>query len=172
MTNGNMYTPPQADLDVPLGEAPDELATRKERFAAAMIDGIIAMTVASPLMYYFWKAGAYSSSEIPFDVMLISHVFGVTTSLILNGYFWHKFGQSIGKKMIGIRIVDLQGNKPPLWKIFIVRFWLFSTPSLAGTPWNYLGVIDVLAIFTKNRRCVHDYVAGTKVVSCKAMPIA
>jgi len=85
--------------------------------------------------------------------------------LVLNGYLLHKRGQTIGKWALGIKIVSLHNEKIlPLWKVFFVRYVpqvLVAMIPLAG---SILILINDLFIFRKNKRCVHDYIAGTKVI--------
>ena len=70
-------------------------------------------------------------------------------------------GQTMGKKALKIRIVredtDQNGGFPTnVWMREVVN----GIISITGV---YL-IIDALFISFQNRRCVHDYIAGTKVV--------
>jgi uncharacterized RDD family membrane protein YckC len=73
-------------------------------------------------------------------------------------------GQSVGKIVAGVRIVRLDGQKAGFVHAWLLRNFLvriFYAVPLAG-PIFYL--TDVLFIFSDSRRCVHDRVAGTRVV--------
>ena len=64
--------------------------------------------------------------------------------------------------LLRIRIVDEEtGLKGTVYKNVLLRY--FVNWLLALIP-PYV-VIDHVFIFAKNRRCVHDYLAGTKVVA-------
>ena len=83
---------------------------------------------------------------------------------LVNFYWLHKNGQSVGKKLTGIKIINEQGEVPSLGRSYGYRFLIpalmASLPILGLLLW----LIDVLFIFGKNRKCIHDYLAGTKVV--------
>lgn len=74
-------------------------------------------------------------------------------------------GQSIGKRIMGIKIVKaVDGSIPGFVKLIILRSLV---PSLiAGIPFAGAAVIlaDSLMIFRDDRRCLHDIVAETQVV--------
>lgn len=69
-------------------------------------------------------------------------------------------GQSLGKMLLFIRIVNVNGEIPGFISGVILRNWLRA--ALSTIP--LFGLIDVLFIFTESRRCIHDYLAGTRVV--------
>ena len=70
-------------------------------------------------------------------------------------------GQTVGKLLLRIRIVDEEtGVKGPVFKSIVLRYFINWLLTLIPP---YV-VIDHAFIFAKNRRCVHDYLAGTKVV--------
>ena len=89
--------------------------------------------------------------------LLVLGVFGVPYQVVLL----RREAQTVGKRLLGIRIVDEEtGVKGTVFKNIVLRYfvnWLLTLIPL------YV-VIDHLFIFAKNRRCLHDYLAGTKVV--------
>ena len=85
--------------------------------------------------------------------------------LIVNGYLLSTKGQTVGKLVAGTRIVNAETNElVPLWPLFFKR-WI-SIQLLAAIPviGNFVALVDVLMIFRKNRKCLHDDLAGTKVI--------
>jgi uncharacterized RDD family membrane protein YckC len=76
-------------------------------------------------------------------------------------------GQSIGKRLIGTRIVLADGTPAGFVHGVLLREWLLlpyrGVPILGGV----IGLGDVLAIFRRSRRCLHDDVAGTLVVRAR-----
>lgn len=74
-------------------------------------------------------------------------------------------GQSIGKRIMGIKVVRAaDGAVPGFVKLIILRSLV---PNLiAGIPFAGAAVIlaDSLMIFRDDRRCLHDMIAETKVV--------
>jgi uncharacterized RDD family membrane protein YckC len=74
------------------------------RFSAAFIDGIVLYPV-SWLDESMWGLGL----PIPFLVLwfLVSNTVGVAYSVVLHGLF----GQTIGKRAVGVRVYDVSGGK-------------------------------------------------------------
>lgn len=74
-------------------------------------------------------------------------------------------GQSIGKLLTGIQIVRApDGAKAGFVKAVLLRWFLFTVISsiqFIGLP---LMIGDILLIFRRDRRCLHDLVADTQVV--------
>ncbi len=90
-------------------------------------------------------------------------------------------GQTLGKRLMKIRVVDLQGDYIPLWRS-VLRYFVLGLPffcnhlqvdaqsPLIGIPLALIvfglgGSIFYFYIFNRrNRRSVHDFAAGTLVV--------
>lgn len=72
-------------------------------------------------------------------------------------------GQSPGKKIMKIRVVNLDGTKPSFGSLLIR--WLFR-PIDFSISYYLLGIIMILS--TKNGQRLGDYLAGTTVVNLKA----
>lgn len=165
MSNTNPYQAPDAHIQVP-AETAGELASRGSRFGAAMIDGIISLIFVVPLMLVFGIWAAMTAGQEPSLSAMTGYVVSAMTAyLLINGYLLHSRGQSVGKKLMGIRIVDMQGNNPGLVKLFFVRYVAMSLVWMLPLVGGLLGLIDVLMIFKGDRRCGHDMVAGTQVVN-------
>jgi uncharacterized RDD family membrane protein YckC len=83
---------------------------------------------------------------------------------VLNWRLLERSGQTIGKKALGMKIVDLSGALPPFGKLVALRYVLpiliAQIPFLGGL----FALADALFIFGAERRCIHDYLAGTRVV--------
>jgi uncharacterized RDD family membrane protein YckC len=69
-------------------------------------------------------------------------------------------GQSIAKKVLGIKVVRADGSYATLSRIF----WLRNVVNgLLGIVPLY-GIVDALFIFAEQRQCLHDKLADTIVV--------
>ncbi len=104
---------------------------------------------------------------VPFLLIVTSSVLGFIGFLLLNGYFLKTNGQTVGKKLSGIRIADLDGKVPDFAKVVLLRYLPVSLVATIPLVGGYLTVIDVLFIFRSDRRCLHDLIAGTKVVTAR-----
>ena len=166
MQENNPYSAPgSAVADV---AAPDELqlADRGMRLVAAIIDGVILVAILLPMMFvggYFTgimagqqprfrhagAAGAWSDSVV---------------FLVVQGYPLNATGQTWGKKALKMKIVDLEGRKPDFTKLFVLRYVTTQLIGLIPVLGTIYGFVNVLFIFGEDRRCLHDKIAGTRVV--------
>lgn len=81
----------------------------------------------------------------------------ITLFLFTYVWFWHKSGQTPGKKLARIRVVDAKTlNNAPYWKLTL-RFigYFFSFITLIGF---------FIGIFRKDKKTLHDLISGTAVV--------
>ncbi len=142
-----------------------ELASRGTRLGAALIDGIIGIIAFIPVMSFtgVWEQIA-AGETLSFSTAMTLSIAGIIIFLLLHGYFLAQNGQTIGKKVLDIKIVDLHGNKPEFVSLIARRYlplWVISQIPFVG---GLFGLIDTLFIFREDRRCIHDHIAGTKVV--------
>lgn len=138
------------------------LASRGSRLAASLIDGIVACVLMIPIFVSAVMADASGGESAALGgalifgsgVLLIAFVVYQLSMLVREG-------QTIGKKAMNVRIVDYHSGDVPGWgKLLGMRYGLNSV--LGNIPLYTL--IDILLIFGEERRCIHDYLAGTKVV--------
>jgi uncharacterized RDD family membrane protein YckC len=131
------------------------LASRWSRLGAAVNDFFVALLVLLPGAILLTAAGAAGA------------IFMVLGGLILAGvqiYLLSTQGQSIGKKVMGVRIIKQDGGSSGFVSAVLLRS--FAPGLIGGIP--YLGLafslVDILFIFGDKRRCLHDRIAGTIVV--------
>ena len=100
----------------------------------------------------------------------------VGSYLVLNAYTLWRFGQTVGKRIMRIAIVsskDMGGDEilfelqsVPLRRLLLLRAPFFALLFVAIIPpLLLLPVFDLLFIFGGSRRCLHDWLSGTVVVS-------
>jgi uncharacterized RDD family membrane protein YckC len=156
-----------------------ELAGRGTRLAGAIIDQAIAAVCVLPGVLMMGPAfmeimlAAGRGEEPTFeDFNAAGFLFGAFVAFLgwlaqLSVQIWmlSTRGQSIAKRLLNIRIVMFQDNGQPGF----VHAWLlrnFVPAIISFVP--YLGFIFVIVnacfIFGEQRRCIHDHIAGTKVV--------
>lgn len=157
MAEANPYAAPKAAIEDAPSEAP-ELATLWQRFAGNLIDGLV-MTLA-------WAPGSvlaprYLGEHHPAIPALI--VVPLLAVLGLQLWMVVRHRASIGKRVMKARMTRPDGAVPSVWRIVLLR--AMPVAVLSAVPFaNLLTLIDVLFIFGKSRRCVHDYLGGTIVV--------
>lgn len=163
----NVYAAPKS---APLAAEPEnvELAERGTRFAAAMIDGLISMAIMFPAMYLTGTWGRIASLSVSVTELVLLAIAGLVLFLLLHGKLLKDHGQTIGKRLVGIRIVSADsGEIIPLQKVMLARVLPVQIVANLPPPFSYLTLVDALMIFRKDRRCLHDMLAGTKVVVVK-----
>jgi uncharacterized RDD family membrane protein YckC len=144
------------------------LAGRWTRFVASFVDSFIGMCYGFPILYLlgFWRYLA-AGQEPPFALTIALAALSFVCFLVIHGYFLKTKGQTIGKLLTGIRIADLDGNLPEFSKVVLLRYLPVSLVALVPVVGPYLSLVDVVFIFGSERRCIHDMLAGTKVVKMK-----
>ena len=154
------------------------LASRWTRLCGFVIDMAIVVLMIVPLdVFLFPDSGGGDDEtfrEVMHDLFINSvSVDGILTDLIwmalsyviLNGYLLETHGQSIGKRLMGTRIVSAHDHTLlPLWKIYLMRHVLFDAIGILPILGNLAMLADSLFIFSQEKRCLHDHVAGTKVI--------
>ncbi len=169
MASKDIYAPPNASLstpeDIDANNSIDDLASRWARFGASLIDTIVLILPPAVLMYGtdYWDRAI--EQEITAQEQAISFLIGIGFYLIVNGYLLARRGQTIGKFTLGIRIVSHENNQLlALWKIIGLRYMPRSLLAVVPVVGQFLTLIDLLFIFRKDKRCIHDFIAGTKVI--------
>ena len=169
MNEPNPYAPPRAPVTDAAQPAPEvELASLGARLGGALIDGILVALFMWPFLLStdYWTratAGDVGTSDL-LNLVLV----GLILFLLLHGYLLHKYGQTIGKRLVGTRIVSASDNQiVSLGKIFALRYVPMQLVGVIPVVGNILPLIDVLFIFREDRRCLHDLIAGTKVIKAR-----
>jgi uncharacterized RDD family membrane protein YckC len=175
----NPYAPPTARVqDVADSTGPGELAERGTRLGAFLIDSLILALVYLPALWSVIRrlaAAAAAGHPItdPFEVsgMLISDNPGRPYTAVLfliwaviTIVFVARNGQSIGKRILGIKVVRTDGRKASFWRIFLLRNVVNAIPSFIPFVSYVYWLVDTLWIFGESRQCLHDKIAITLVV--------
>lgn len=140
------------------------LASRWKRLCASLLDTIIIMIPLFPCLMLTGYLSRSMSQSLSLGDRLMAGAFGWILYLAINFLPLSRSGQTQGKKLMKIQIVDTEGQIPAIAKLVIMRNFLpgilFQIPYIGGL----LGLVDCLSIFTADRRCLHDHLAGTYVV--------
>ena len=128
------------------------LASRPSRLGAKLIDaGLYAVAIGI--------AAIFLAVSVPLGVLLLAlAILGIP---IYQVVLLTRDGQTIGKKLLDIRIVDVEtGQNAGFGSNVVMRAWVNAL--LNAIP--LYGLVDILFIFRQDRRCIHDLIAGTRVV--------
>ncbi len=158
------------------------LAERSQRFYAFFIDAIFSFGISFIIPLFFSLFSVKSGNIVSIVSLLIV--------IIVQGNFLIKDGQTIGKRLISIRIIDSSTLEvPSIRNIFIIRYLMiwqvpnflsiffinddsfqfnsstqsFSTSENIISFVALLVLVQTLLIFRSDRRCGHDILSGTVV---------
>ena len=147
-----------------------EAASRLSRLGAALVDALVGFAPLGALVLLVPMAmlGGGAGMILLFAglAVLISVAVLITQLVLLV-----RNGQTIGKKVLGIRMITSEGEIPSVWRVFLLRWLPFAIT--AGTIelifkirglGNIIYLIDALLIFQPTRRCLHDLFADTHVI--------
>jgi uncharacterized RDD family membrane protein YckC len=171
MSMNNPYAPPVAAVrDIPMSYASTELADLGSRLGAAFLDGIIfAAMVYLPMLFATILAGVGSAAAGANESTAAGMMMLLGVGLMLVGlvaWIWltvkyvNANGQSIAKKIVGIKVVRSDGSPISFGRLF----WLRNVVNTIIGVIPLYGLLDVLFIFSDSRQCLHDKLADTIVV--------
>ena len=151
METVKINTSQHVDIDYPV-------AGLGERVAAYLIDFVLFIIIYFLAIIVFGITGLFQSFTNPIFMILVI-IYGVC-------YVFYDFlcevafnGQSLGKKLMKIKVTSLDGGQPSIGQYFIR--WIFRIVDFTLTA-NLLGFISV-AVSDKKQR-IGDIVAGTTLI--------
>lgn len=154
---------------MPLDSLEGEYAGFSSRFIAFLLDTILVNVIiiavavgAQWILSFFTFGGYFSDGERLSDSgqVALTLVVGVTTFTMFNLYpifFWMLTGQTIGKGIMGLRVVQIHG-KPVTFRVALLRLVGYYLSAL----FLFLGFFWIL--IDDKRRGWHDKLAGTCVI--------
>ncbi|WP_218354299.1 RDD family protein [Alteromonas lipotrueiana] len=145
------------------------VARRRERFAAALIDMLVNALATIPFWIIASPLFQQLSNTEQNDLSVLTQAFfwglgyGILMFVILNGYLIATRAQTIGKYFLNIQVQTLN-SQPATFSRYVFRRHLpillaYSLPVVGAG----IALVDILFIFGKPRRCLHDHVANTQV---------
>jgi uncharacterized RDD family membrane protein YckC len=135
------------------------------RFAAALIDGLLVLAVFCPIGFAVGamgavtgrggdEAGQMASAGLQAVFQLFSLAVGWLYSALLESSSWQG---TVGKKVLGIRVTDMDGNR--------IGFGRATGRHFAKLLSQLICLIGfIMAAFTERRQALHDMIAGTLVL--------
>jgi uncharacterized RDD family membrane protein YckC len=172
----NNYAPPKSAVADPADSDDIVMASRWSRFWASCVDGLViglpfapSYAAAVPAFGPLMRAGHFNAFTIWAAIARTGTVFyvGVLVLLIVLAFvavLVHRNGQSIGKKLLGIKDVRTDGSRATLGRIFGLRYLVNTLLTMIPIIGGLYALVDVLMIFGSAKRCCHDYIADTIVV--------
>jgi uncharacterized RDD family membrane protein YckC len=141
------------------------------RFLAATVDQfIMVMAVVGGFLLVMMMAKngmaenpieAYRlNGELKFSTMVLIYCLPVMFVLI-QWVLLATSGQTVGKKLLMIRIVTVDGRLPGIVQSVILRNWVRNLLYIIPLAW----LVDCLFLLGDSKRAGHDWIAGTKVIA-------
>lgn len=144
------------------------------RFVAYLIDGAISGVVLAILLvplFFLSGAGAYLSKldadtfdSDAFGMAIFAFICGFVGILLLVSWLYYAFAESsswqgtVGKKILGLKVTDLQGQPVSFGRAsgrFFARIITKMIP---------LGIGYIMAGFTEKKQAIHDMIASCLVL--------
>jgi uncharacterized RDD family membrane protein YckC len=171
-TSFNPYAAPQANTVSSALMPQLNLASRGVRLGAAFLDSLIIMIVMIvpmiPGIVAIAQADQAGKLENNFPVHAL-YWFGAAflasiVLLVWNAIWLGRYGQTIAKRMLGIRIVCFPSGLPAgaakaFWLRAVVNYIINCV-----VPLYVYGIVDACFIFREDKRCLHDLIAETTVI--------
>ncbi len=143
----------------------DDLASRWARLGAAIVDIIVMLILYFPIAIV---AGMIDFSDLEasqsISNQILSTVLSIAIYLVINGYLLAQNGQTVGKLVLGIKMVRSNREKIGFGRIIGLRclpVWIVTSIPLIG---GLIGLVDALLVFREENNCLHDDIADTRVV--------
>lgn len=150
METVRVSTSQHVDIDYPV-------AGLGERVAARLIDFGLFIAIFLIFLLFFSLTGLINSGRIVVIVMLLIFGAGFIFYDLICEIFMN--GQSIGKRLLKIKVISLDGAQPSLGQYFIR--WVFRIVDFVLTSW--VGALICVAV-TENKQRIGDIVAGTTLI--------
>jgi uncharacterized RDD family membrane protein YckC len=131
--------------------------------SVAYVMGVIIVQVAFAMGYFDPESLDISRSTFSLLKVLNIIIAMYFLPLMLAIYQWNLIsvqGQTIGKWLLRMKIVVLGGSSPGFLRGVVLRNWLRIVLSVIP----FFALVDVLFIYSQPTRCIHDYLAGTRVI--------
>lgn len=190
MTNST----PENPLSGPIGSGPpanrpaDQLATWGQRAAAVVLDMVFLSVLIGIVVLLFTFVGLAMYGGVELENMrdigsavaltlVLSTVIGLIASIMYYALMIRsgaRNGQTLGKQIIGIRVVSEDGS-PVSWKHVLLREVVARTVvltigmtlvNLIAAPLGFFVFVAwyLMPLWDQKYRCPHDAIASTRVV--------
>ena len=150
-----------------------ELADRGTRLVASIIDSLVMMLVITPVIFLIGFVFSTAERGNPLinptgsasiGIQLVSSLLGFIAFALVNGTFLARSGQTIGKKLMKIKILNSDFTPANLNTLLLKRYGIMVIIGAIPFVGGLISLVNVLLIFRESRKCLHDDIASTIVV--------
>jgi uncharacterized RDD family membrane protein YckC len=155
--------------------SPPALADRGKRLVAVILDGLLALAVASVglvmLIVRFTALEQQGGDNISPETLILELAAPLLIFLVplliltvIQVTLLCKHGQSLGKRWMRVRIVRTDGSPVGFVHAILLRSFVLQLVGAIPLVGGLVNLVDPLLIFREDRRCLHDLIADTRVV--------
>jgi uncharacterized RDD family membrane protein YckC len=157
-------TPAGAPLSPVVRPIDPNLAARGSRLLAVLIDGFLFGLCCTPGLIVMFAGDSDNDTPKIIGGIIIGIAF--LALLAIQIYLLTTRGQTIGKKVMSVRIVKYADDSNPGF-VHACLLRLIVPGLINGIPLvgSVFPIVDACFIFGEERRCIHDLIAGTKVIN-------
>lgn len=133
------------------------------RFLAVILDSIILAVVNFPIQMILGILGLRSVQTtganygVNFGVLGLVYLISIALQCAYFTYFWSQKGASPGQMILGLKVVTAEGG-PLTTGRACGRYFAFLLSSFT------LAIGFIIAAFDSQKRALHDYICGTRVI--------
>jgi uncharacterized RDD family membrane protein YckC len=136
-----------------------EPASRVARIGAHVLDWGVVLGVAVAIeIVYFALRPDRMNEEGP--IVWLSFLPGIVAQIALQA----KLGQSLGKRVLGLRVVTLDGQPATVGRVVFLRNVI---PLVMMGFCGLVTILDFSSLFRPDGRTFHDRLAATRVVRAR-----
>ncbi len=139
------------------------LASIGQRFLARLLDGLV---IGVPIVVLVLLTSDINENKGIIRTPLWAQLLSTTAAALYEVVLIRTRGQTVGKRVLHIKVVRITDGQPPDWTASIMRYLLPILPALVPLPgvWLLSPVVYLVAILSPLRQGWHDRAAGTIVV--------
>ncbi|SDJ35508.1 RDD family protein [Salimicrobium halophilum] len=126
-----------------------------KRLIAYLLDGVIIAIISTLVVYPFFEGPTRDFIDSNWFT-LINGIYLMVVPAVWSGY-------TLAKRMVKIRVRKLDGSDVSLFDMFIRDF--IGKVLLGALTFGITTFISLIMVSMKQRRAIHDYMAGTYVYS-------
>lgn len=129
------------------------------RFVSVLIDGIIMTVVNFPIQIILRMAGLgfIDAAGIHFGALGVLYLISLSLNAVYFTYFWSQKGATPGQLILNLKVVTADGGPLTVGRA-LGRFFAYVLSGLT------LCIGFIIAAFDLQKRALHDYICGTRVI--------
>jgi uncharacterized RDD family membrane protein YckC len=127
---------------------------------------LLAIGVAAALVIPSLARASHAARGAALLILGGTALLGLAAVITWNCVWLARYGQTVGKRALHIRIIRGNGGRASLGRIFLLRYLPVTLLGIVPLLGPLLTLTDILLIFRDSRKCLHDQLADTIVVKC------